>query len=137
MNGSAGAGIFCASPELKLSIPLGQYTSVFQAETYAISVCTEHWLTEDYHGKTIDICSDSQAALNAISSVQFNSKLVLECRKLLMRLAEKNSVSLIWVPGHTDVQGNEFADELARNGSAIGWVEILYFIIFENACSLE
>jgi hypothetical protein len=42
MNGSAGAGIFCASPELKLSIPLGQYTSVFQAETYAISVCTEH-----------------------------------------------------------------------------------------------
>ncbi len=36
MDGSAGAGIFCESPELKISIPLGQYTSVFQAETYAI-----------------------------------------------------------------------------------------------------
>ncbi len=39
-----------------------------------------------------------------------------------MRLAERNLVSLIWVPGHTDVQGNEIADELARKGSATSFV---------------
>jgi ribonuclease HI len=122
MDGSAGAGIFCESPELKISIPLGQYTSVFQAETYAISVCVKHCLMEGYHGKTIDICSDSQASLKTISSVQFKSKLVLECRKLLMSLAETNTVTLIWVPGHTNVQGNENADELARKGSEMDFV---------------
>jgi hypothetical protein len=57
-----------------------------------------------------------------VSSVQFKSKLVLECRKLLMRLSETNSVTLIWVPGRTNVQGNKNVDELVREGSAIDFV---------------
>ncbi len=52
MDGSAGGGIFCESLELKISIPLGQYTSVFQAETYAVLVFGKHCLMEEYHGKT-------------------------------------------------------------------------------------
>jgi hypothetical protein len=72
---------------------------------------------EGYHGQTIDICSDSQASLKAVSSVQLKSKLVFECRKLLTSLAETNSVTLIWVPGHANVQGKENADKLAREGS--------------------
>jgi hypothetical protein len=38
-----------------------------------------------------------------------------------MNLAEINSVTLISVPGHTNVQG-EKADELAREGSAMDFV---------------
>ncbi len=90
---------------------------VFQAETYAISTCVKHCLNENYRRKSIDICSDSQAALRALSSVKFRSKLVLECRKLIMRLADANTVRLIWVPGHHDILGNEIADELPREGS--------------------
>jgi hypothetical protein len=41
-----------------------------------------------------------------VSSVQFKSKPVLECRKLLISLAETKSLTLTLVPGHTDVQGN-------------------------------
>jgi hypothetical protein len=58
----------------------------------------------------------------AVCSVQFKSNLVLECRKLLMNLAEINSITLIWVPGHTNVQSSERADELAREGSAMDFV---------------
>ncbi len=90
---------------------------IFQAEIYAISVCVKHCLNENYHRKSIDICSDSQTALKALSSINFRSNLVLECRKLIMRLAESNTVRLIWVPGHHDVYGNEIADELAREGT--------------------
>jgi ribonuclease HI len=39
------------------------------------------------------------------------------CGKLTMRLAESNTVRLIWVPGHHDVHGYEIADELARERS--------------------
>ncbi len=110
INGHSGAGIFSSHPEIKVSISLGQYSSVFQADTYAISVCVKHCLDENYHRKSIDICSDSQAALKALSSIKFRSKLVLECRQFIMRLAESNTVGLIWALGHHDIQGNKIAD---------------------------
>jgi hypothetical protein len=51
MNGHSGVGIgiFSSHPESKVSISLGQYAPVFQAETYAISVCVKHGLDENYH----------------------------------------------------------------------------------------
>ena len=41
-----------------------------------------------------------------------------ECYRVLCDLASSNKVSLIWVPGHMGIPGNELADELARLGSS-------------------
>ncbi|KMQ88409.1 lian-aa1 retrotransposon protein [Lasius niger] len=65
--------------------------------------------------KRITICSDSRAALLAIKNWA-DSALVGECKEALNRLASTNRVKLLWVPGHTEVKGNERADELARKG---------------------
>ena len=35
-----------------------------------------------------------------------------------MKLAEHNRIQFVWVPGHVGVDGNEIADELARQGSS-------------------
>ncbi|KAJ8971488.1 hypothetical protein NQ317_004598 [Molorchus minor] len=70
-------------------------------------------------GRTIQIFSDSWAALLAIESSKVKSRLVLECKKTLNDLASRNKVILTWVPGHSGVQGNEEADRLAREGSAM------------------
>jgi ribonuclease HI len=61
---------------------------------------------------------NSQAAIKALNDFPINSKLVWNCHHSLMRLAEHNRVQLIWVPGHMGIDGNEKADQLARQGSS-------------------
>jgi ribonuclease HI len=43
--------------------------------------------------------------------------LVWNCFQLLLELAGQNKVKLIWVPGHSGVEGNEKADQLAKLGA--------------------
>ena len=52
------------------------------------------------------------------------SKLLWECKSRLNSLGTTNQVKVIWVPGHTGVEGNEKADELARAGAALGDEEV-------------
>ncbi|KAJ8933299.1 hypothetical protein NQ318_010615 [Aromia moschata] len=44
------------------------------------------------------------------------------CKEELIRLATHNKVTLMWVPGHQGIEGNEKADELARNGSSEDYI---------------
>jgi hypothetical protein len=52
----------------------------------------------NYNDRTITIFIDSQAALMALESVTFQSKLVLECLECLNELT--TPVQLVWVMGH-------------------------------------
>jgi hypothetical protein len=68
-------------------------------------------------GKTIWICSDSQAALLALSFHTKSSRLVLQCQNSLQRLSIHNGVQRFWGPGHCGLIGIEEADGLAGVGS--------------------
>ena len=83
----------------------------------AISICVRNYLQLGLLDKKVFICSDSQAALKALHSYKFESKLVLECWHLLQDMSGSNTFTLVWVPGHSDIAGNEHADSLARFGS--------------------
>ena len=65
------------------------------------------------------IFSYSQAALKALSGPKVISRLVEECQEALSALAALNEITLIWVPGHHGILGNEMADKLARQATAM------------------
>ena len=116
-----GAGIF--GPGIRAWFPMGTVATVFEAEVYAIDACARRCLARnDLRRKKIAIASDSQAALRAIGSSTFRSRLVLECRRTLNELGKQSRLTLAWVPGHSGISGNEAADELAKKGSETNFI---------------
>ena len=116
-SSGSGAGIYCRSKGIRESISLGKFATVFQAEIVAIMCCAQNLLAMGERGKRISICSDSQAALRALSAPTFTYRLVWDCRRVLEVLAMRNEVALVWVPGHSGIKGNKAADQLAKAGA--------------------
>jgi hypothetical protein len=61
----------------------------------------------------------AQEALTALQAVRTTSPLIYQCQKALNDISARHVVGLFWVPGHGGVRGNEIADGLARDGSAL------------------
>lgn len=99
----------------------------------AISTCAQYISSTHPVGQSFEIFSDSQAAIKSLESPYTNSILVQECKRNLNRLAVHNIVKVVWIPGHSGLDGNERADSLARQGSAgpmtgpapSGWFEAI------------
>jgi ribonuclease HI len=64
--------------------------------------------------RIINICSDSRAALAALTKTTTESSLVWEHMQVLGKLSEFNKVTLVWIPGHLGVPGNEEVHRLAK-----------------------
>jgi len=115
-SGLAGAGVYDQTDGEELVLPLGHHTSVFQAEVYALLTCARLLILRN--GCSIAICSDSLAAIKAVSAHKATTGLVVDAMTALQALATFNIVRLIWVPGHCGITGNEKADLLAKQASS-------------------
>lgn len=115
-NGLSGAGYYCESPLMEVSISTGEYATVFQTELHAISeLCISEPMKLSV-GRVIYICTDSQSVMDAVSSPLVKSRTVYNCKSRLNELSVANKVTLLWAPAHPGIPGNVRADELARNG---------------------
>ena len=89
------------------------------AELYAIYRALQHLADQSLIFEEVYIFVDSQASLKRLKSVslQGGQRLCYDISTLCKSLAlAGNRVTLQWVPGHNDIQGNEHADRLARAG---------------------
>ena len=116
-----GAGIFFKPHEfLQLedqAFSLGKIATVYQAEVIAIANAADMMIKADIRNQSICILSDSQAALRAVANPRVKQLLVGNCIDNLNMLSQNNQVQLMWVPGHSDFEGNERADTLAKTGA--------------------
>lgn len=117
MNESAGAGIHCPALDLNVSISMGKFVTVFQSEVFGIKTAAKMCLERGLRDRRIIICSDSQAAISSLSKPFVLSNIVKETKVVMNKLSASNSVAIFWVPGHSNIAGNEAADQLARLGS--------------------
>ncbi|KAL7726161.1 hypothetical protein ACLKA6_002663 [Drosophila palustris] len=88
-----------------------------QAEILAIKEAIDILKISNVTSGSINIYSDSQAAIKSIAATTTNSISVSKCRKSLHEMAGHFDICLIWVPGHQDIPGNCIVDELARIGT--------------------
>jgi len=82
----------CIRGKTRLVFSLGAFTTVFQAEVFAIIAAIHESIMGGYNGRKITIFTDSQAALKALESVTVKSTLVLKCLECLNELATQYSV---------------------------------------------
>jgi ribonuclease HI len=108
--------VFMAKDQTEASVSL--WVNI-QTKIHAILQCACDNIRRSYRHKRILIFSDSQAALKELSSPNVTLGLVAECLDAVSALASRNKVTLIWVPGHCGIPGNDKADKLARQEAAM------------------
>jgi ribonuclease HI len=87
--------------------------SIYSAELMAIYLALE-WI-DDVKPEDVVIFSDCMSAIGAISSFNQDNKIVCDIQRLHLSLhAQGIKVEIVWVPGHIDVFGNEWADLVAK-----------------------
>ena len=92
------------------------HTTVFQAEIIAINeACKKFIDKKQCNMQYIKIFSDSQAAILALNSNTVTSSLVKQTIITLNLLADSTErLEICWIKAHVGYDGNERADQLAR-----------------------
>lgn len=86
------------------------YSTVYTTELFALSKALEHRQTN----MTL-ICTDSLSVVSAIRNTQTKNKMVQQIQD---KLREENIyTTVMWIPSHVGIEGNEKADEEAKKAT--------------------
>ena len=126
-NGGAGVHIETGDGEVieRISVPAGRYCASYGGEIVAMLEAMkwieqmEKSLPDNQLQHNILICTDSRSLTDALDNASWKDTnyWMKETRKTLTRISSQ--ISLLWIPSHVDIPGNEEADELAKAGSAM------------------
>ncbi|KAK2708874.1 hypothetical protein QYM36_014488, partial [Artemia franciscana] len=96
-------------------------TSIFQAELLAVNKAAEHLIQHRYGCNAFLICTDSKSVVSALKNIhaKYVTREVLITYETISKLIDEGSnVVLPWIPGHRGIEGNEAADQEAKDALA-------------------
>ena len=131
-----GVGIAITNLDLSIRFKLPESCSIYTAEAIAILKTVDHILLNHDHGnphKSNLILSDSLSSLTSLKN-PFNTsdiaKLILQKTSLAYQTGIK--ISLVWIPGHCNIEGNEKADQEAKKAAEHTDIPILNITTFAD-----
>ena len=95
---------------------LPDYCTVYQAELSAITAAANA-LTNNTKGAEVVFLTDSLSSIQTLNNKILKSRTAIKCHHALTALGSECTVSVIWIPGHEGHEGNEKADQLAKEGT--------------------
>ncbi|XP_013197886.2 uncharacterized protein LOC106140796 [Amyelois transitella] len=119
IDGGVGAAISIWRGEAEtrsVKFCLSSYCTVYQAELLAICEATRRVIK--YNASTFGVYSDSMAALQTVTSPVSLHPLAVKTRENLKTITRQNkSIKLFWIKAHAGLEGNERADQLAKEAA--------------------
>ena len=112
---ATGAAVMVQRLKVESSKRTSDFLHVFTIELYAILMAIK-W-TEQLVNQKVLICSDSVSAITSIGvgTAKSHQDLVYEILMAIRSVSVRGvGISLMWVPAHTGISGNEKADKLAK-----------------------
>jgi ribonuclease HI len=108
---------FYHEPECETSLRLPADTTIFTAEAFAITTALSHLSVKHQQGNFV-ICTDSLSVIKTLEQKKINThteKIIIDIKTTLTNLQNCGyRISFLWIPSHVGIQGNEKADELAK-----------------------
>jgi len=126
-TGRAGAAFCIPEEQVEVEIRISDKTSIITGELIAIYTALQFLQTTDITKKEIVILTDSLTAIRLIADTKYSqNNIETEILQLMETLEnqQKLDISIIWVPGHAGITGNERADRVAKTASEKSVVDI-------------
>ena len=122
-NGGAAAVIKTGSARSPIELEVltkkgSRYTCSYDEEHAAMNLALD-WMIENSRSTDAVICTDSQSLVIAIESRQSNIMDILEKLQQL-----KGRVFIQWIPGHSNIPGNDLADtNMPKKLRRMAWLQ--------------
>jgi hypothetical protein len=100
-NANTGAEVYGHGMRQRFSFSIGQNTTVFQAQVYAIKKAfSDENIKRSYWKRNNYILPASQAVIKPFNNCKISLKLAWDFYQSITIMGECNNVQLLWVPGH-------------------------------------